>query len=311
MSTVAVMPGMMGRNTGKFAAYSNYGLNDGSPATTLHPYLNKLGGGHGLNVTGVSNASKEYGTVFWAGLPVKVTALEPWNIEFDTNYGYVEQMGSFNVMRRNNPNDVVHGSTKREGWLAKALVEYKLDWGVPGIFGWYASGDDGNVKNGSERLPSVCAYGNFTSFMGDGNLGWSPNVNFMDKSLSYAGTWGIGAQIRDVSFIEKLNHTFRVAYWGGTNSPSMVKYMKDASSWQAGYGGDGPYLTTNDGLLEFNLVNTWQAYENLSVNLELGYVANLMDKDTWKKASYNSGAGNGSFEKQDAWKAQVVFQYSF
>ena len=87
--------------------------------------------------------------------------------------------------------------------------------------------------------------------------------------------------------------------------------MKDASSWQAGYGGDGPYLTTNDGLLEFNLVNTWQAYENLSVNLELGYVANMIDKDTWKKAGYNNGAGNGSFDKQDAWKAQVVFQYSF
>lgn len=37
-----IMPGMMGRNTGKFAAFSNYGLNDGSPATTLYPYLNKL-----------------------------------------------------------------------------------------------------------------------------------------------------------------------------------------------------------------------------------------------------------------------------
>ncbi len=37
----------------------------------------------------------------------------------------------------------------------------------------------------------------------------------------------------------------------------------------------------------------------------------MIDKDTWKKAGYNNGAGNGSFDKQDAWKAQVVFQYSF
>ena len=63
--------------------------------------------------------------------------------------------------------------------------------------------------------------------------------------------------------------------------------------------------------LEFNLINTWQAYENLSVNLELGYVVNMIDKDTWKKDSYYNGGGNGSFDKQDAWKAQVVFQYSF
>ena len=32
-----------------------------------------------------------------------------------------------------------------------------------------------------------------------------------------------------------------------------------------------------------------------------------MDNDTWKKA----GSRNSSFEKQDMWKAQVVFAYSF
>ena len=299
-----VMPGMMGRNTGKFAAYSNYGLNDGSPATTLSPYLNKLGGGHGLNVTGVTNASKEYGTVFWAGLPIKVTALEPWNIEFDTNYGYVEQMGSVNVMRRNNPNDVVHGSTKREGWLAKALVEYKMDWATPGIFGWYASGDDGNVKNGSERMPSIVPTGNMTSYMGDGNMGWLRQ----DYGVDYSGTWGIGAQLKDMSFLEDLKHTFRIAYWGGTNSTSMVKYMANAYSWNDATGTQAtvPYLTTNDGLVEFNLVNSYKIYQNLEMNLELDYLVNCMDNSTWKKSQTPS-----SFSKQDMWKAQVVFAYSF
>ena len=263
------------------------------------------------NITPLTNSStsKQYGSLFWAGLPVAITMFDPLNIEFDINYGYSEAMGRYDVLKRGV--ESVRASTGRQGWLAKALVEYKLDWGVPGIFGWYASGDDGNVKNGSERMPSIAGAGNFTSFVGDGNLSWSPVANGCDWSMSYAGTWGIGAQLKDMSFIENVSHTFRLAYWGGTNATSMVKYMKDASSWQAGYGGDGPYLTTNDGLLEFNLVNTWQAYENLSVNLELGYVANMIDKDTWKKAGYNNGAGNGSFDKQDAWKAQVVFQYSF
>ena len=70
---------------------------------------------------------------------------------------------------------------------------------------------------------------------------------------------------------------------------------------------DGPYLTTNDGLLEFNLVNSWQIYENLEANLELGYIVNMMDKDTWDK-SYVS---NRNWSKQDAWKAQLIFAYSF
>ena len=68
---------------------------------------------------------------------------------------------------------------------------------------------------------------------------------------------------------------------------------------------------TNDGLLEFNLINQWQIYENLEANLELGYVVNMMDQDTWKKDGYYNGGGNGSFDKKDAWKAQLVFAYSF
>ncbi|MDY0258959.1 MAG: outer membrane homotrimeric porin [Desulfovibrio sp.] len=303
-----VMPGMLGRNANKFDGFWQNGLGDGYPAVTLYPYLNKMGGGHGLNVQKLGSTSKTYGNVFWAGIPFKITAIDPWNFELDLNYGYVEEMGRFDVLKRNDANDVVRGSSQRQGWLAKALAEYKLDWGVPGIFGWYASGDDGNVKNGSERMPSLCPYGSFTSFFGDGNMAWSPALNFMDKSLSYAGTWGIGAQIRDISFVEDLKHVVRVAYWGGTNSPSMVKYMDHANAWDSTSGlADGPYLTTNDGMLEVNLISSYKIYENLEMNVELGYVANYMDNSTWKK-SYNDFGG---YSKQDAWKAQVVFQYKF
>ena len=294
------------RDDGKTYLGDPWGTSDGNLSYTL------TGRYPGFNGTGLGGTSKAYGSMFWAGLPIAITALDPWNFELDLNYGYVEAMGRYDVMKRGNPSDIKRGSSERQGWLAKALIEYKMDWGTPGIFGWYASGDDGNVKNGSERMPSLSASGNFTSFMGDGNLAWAPNGEWYDRDLSYAGTWGIGLQLRDMSFVEDLKHTFRVAYWGGTNAPSMVKYMANASSWSDGYGtNDGPYLTTNDGLLEFNLVNSWQIYENLEANLELGYIVNMMDKDTWEKDGYYGGAGNGAFEKQDAWKAQLVFAYTF
>ena len=292
------------RNDGKTYVGDPWGTADGNLAYTL------TGAYPGFNGSTLGKTSKAYGSMFWAGLPIAITALDPWNFELDLNYGYVEGMGRFDVYKRGT--DLLHGDSQRQGWLAKALIEYKMDWGTPGIFGWYASGDDGNVKNGSERMPSVSASGNFTSFMGDGNLAWAPNGEWYDRDLSYAGTWGIGLQLKDMSFVEDLKHTFRVAYWGGTNAPSMVKYMASASSWSDGYGtNDGPYLTTNDGLLEFNLVNSWQIYENLEANLELGYIVNMMDKDTWEKDGYYGGAGNGAFEKQDAWKAQLVFAYTF
>ena len=294
------MYGMQGKNT-RFNE-GEVETADGALSVTLPGYLPGMNFGPG----GLGKTSKAYGSMFWAGLPVAITAFDPLNIEFDINYGYVEAMGRYDVLKRGV--ESVLGSSKREGWLVKALVEYKMDWGTPGIFGWYASGDDGNVKNGSERLPSIAGAGNFTSFMGDGNLAWGTGYNFYDNNLTYAGTWGVGLQIADVSFVEDLKHTFRVAYWGGTNSPSMVKYMGSGVAWDdTTEAQDGPYLTTNDGLLEFNLVNSWQIYENLEANLELGYIINMMDKDTWDK-SYVS---NRNWSKQDAWKAQLIFAYTF
>ena len=294
------MYGLQGKNT----RFNEGGVEtaDGALNVTLPGYYPGMNFGPG----GLGHTGKSYGSMFWAGLPVAITAFDPLNIEFDINYGYVEAMGRYDVLKRGV--ESVLGNSKREGWLVKALVEYKMDWGTPGIFGWYASGDDGNVKNGSERLPSIAGSGNFTSFMGDGNLAWGTGYNFYDNNLTYAGTWGVGLQIADVSFVEDLKHTFRVAYWGGTNSPSMVKYMGSAVAWDDTTAvQDGPYLTTNDGLLEFNLVNSWQIYENLEANLELGYIINMMDRDTWDK-SYVS---DRNWSKQDAWKAQLIFASSF
>ena len=294
-----VMYGIQGRN----ARYNLHGWDqaDGDFAQTLgNTYA-------GFNWDGrFGSTSKGYGSMFWAGLPIKVTALDPWNIEFDVNYGYVEKMGRINVLN-GETGRTVRASTGREGWAVKALVEYKMDWGTPGIFGWYASGDDGNIKNGSERLPSLNGNAGFTSFMGTADADWSGRGNLYEKTLTIDGTWGIGVQVADMSFVENLNHTFRVAYWGGTNSPSMVKYMNSSYAWNSGaYNQDGPYLTTNDGLLEFNLVNSYQIYENLEANLELGYIVNMVDDDTWKR-SYRTD----SYKKQDAWKAQLIFAYSF
>ena len=288
------MYGMQGKNT-RFNE-GRVGTADGALDVTLPGYLPDM------NEFALGKTGKAYGSMFWAGLPVAITAFDPLNIEFDINYGYVEAMGRYDVLKRGT--DLVRGNSKREGWLVKALVEYKLDWGTPGIFGWYSSGDDGNVKNGSERMPTMSGCANFMSFMGDGNYGWG-DPRLYDRNLTYAGTWGVGLRIHDMSFVEDLKHSFRVAYWGGTNSPAMAKYVKDAYGWDNGTP-EGPYLTTNDGLLEFNLVNSYQIYENLEANLELSYIVNMVDDDTWKR-SYR----NDSYKKQDAWKAQLIIAYTF
>ncbi|MBQ4567622.1 MAG: outer membrane homotrimeric porin [Desulfovibrio sp.] len=297
-ATPWVMYGIRGKNS--FNGYgSAWSTEDGNFTYSFLPYpaaASFEGNRYGTD--------KVWGNMFWLGLPVAITMFDPLNIEFDINYGYSEKMGryanedAYGVARR--------GSTQRQGWLAKALVEYKMDWGVPGIFGWYASGDDKNIKNGSERMPSVNPMNEMTSFMGDSNYGWI----MQDLGLDYSGTWGIGAQVRDMSFVEDLSHTLRVAYWGGTNAPGMAKYMANdentgSRAWANNWGkGTSPYLTTKDGLLEINFINNYKMYENFDINFEASYIANFMNHNTWDKAG-------GSFSKQDVWKAEVIFAYSF
>lgn len=256
----------------------------------------------------INRSRRPYDTVFFAGLPMAFTGLDPWNFELDINYGYSQGIGSAEAF------DSKHkiarrADSRREGWLAKALVEYKMDWGTPGLFGWYGSGDDGDVKNGSERMPTLSPSGNFTSFMGDGpERGWSisgANTGY-DLMLTYAGTWGLGAQLKDMSFLEGLSHTFRAAYWRGSNSPSMARYYDVAAASEHRGTTSGFYLTTNDYLLEFNLDSTYQIYDNLTATLELGYIVNGIDKGTW-----NPDWRNDSLSKSDAYKAALIFNYSF
>ncbi|MBQ7456452.1 MAG: outer membrane homotrimeric porin [Desulfovibrio sp.] len=324
-----VLYGMLGRNAlktgdGRKAVWDENGNvrfeNQRNRLTTAdgHLWSSLLANPGNRWQLGDFGSDRAYSSMFFAGLPIKVTAWDPLNIEFDVNYGYVEGFGKTTVnnykFRDANGNPLTkRAETKREGWLIKALVEYKMDWGVPGIFGWYASGDDGDVKNGSERMPSLKSNGRFTSFMGAAGTDWygTSKGSFNEKHTNYAGTWGIGLQVRDMSFLEDLKHTFRVALWGGTNDPSMVKYFESAKDWNIeGDGYEGPYLTTNDNLIEFNLDNTYKIYENLAVNLDFGYIVNCMDQGTWKHSRSWAG-GRDNFSQRDAWKVQMTFNYTF
>ncbi len=265
------------------------------------------------NVNQQRGASPAYGSLFWFGLPVKYSP-DPWNFEFEFDYGYAESMGRYSVEKSwyGTPYATQRVRTQREGWLAKALVEYKLDWMTSGIFGWYATGDDGNLKNGSRRIPFFYAETRLTSILGDDTCLYG-GIGGNDRSLSFDGTWGLGLRFKDISFIPRVKHLLRATYIQGTNSPDMVKYAAYLSrgvydpslAWQGVSGTLDYYLTTRDHLLEFNFHNVVDIYENLKMGVEFSYVVNGLDKSLWKQA------GNTTFSKSDMWVADVVFNYSF
>lgn len=243
-----------------------------------------------------------YGNAFWAGITGEVTYWDPFRIAWDVNYGSV----SYEDEKMN-----------REGWLASLLLEYKLDWGTPGLYGWYGSGDDNNPKNGSERMPVVSANGNndFSNFAFNGNP-YIAREGILGSTM--VGTWGIGARLKDVSFLEDLKHTLRVNFMGGTNAPKMAKYVSHNSfkdpATVARYGTsyDPLYLTTEDYALEVGLTNTYKMYDNFTVMLDAAYIALWLDdsRSTWGKDAMKGFNGNkgGTY---DAWNVNLSFVYSF
>ena len=80
-----------------------------------------------------------------------------------------------------------------------------------------------------------------------------------------------------------------VKRWGG-GSDDIVPHT----------GGETIYLTTKDHAWEVNFDHQYEIYENLTAVLELGYINLHLDSDTWT-----------DHKTDDAWKAQVMFQYHF
>ena len=245
-----------------------------------------------------------YGNAFWAGVTGEVTYWDPFRIAWDVNYG----SASYEDQKMN-----------REGWLASLLLEYKLDWGTPGLYGWYSTGDDNNPRNGSERMPVVSANGNnqFSNFAFNGNP-YIAREGILGSTM--VGTWGIGARLKDVSFLEDLKHTLRVNFMGGTNAPKMAKYVGGYAPFEkrgvqavagGGFSYDPMYLTTEDYALEIGLTNTYKMYDNFTVMLDAAYVALWLDDSTstWGKNPGRSALGGDGV--YDAWNVNLSFVYSF
>lgn len=246
----------------------------------------------------------DYGNAWWAGLTGEVTAFEPWRFAWDFNYGsFRRDLDEWN----------------REGWLASALLEYKLDWGIPGIHGWYASGDDDDPSNGSERLPYTdLDEGGGMSFDRFAFGGGRPNT-FRDARIAHsmAGTWGVGIYLKDMSFWEDFKHTLTVNYMGGTNQPGLIKKLHQITGeWLAPnnpngttIGMEGLYMTTLDTALSVTIQNEWKMYENFTISLGAGYIHPMLDQSNsvWGHSRMN-GRSDSVY---DAWNIDCNFMYSF
>ena len=248
---------------------------------------NKNGVAEGLLPAGgadlVKGSNDEHGNAWWAGITGELTMFDPFRVAADFAYGSVD-MG-----------EVAGFDLKRAGWYAALSADYKLDYMTPGLTGWYASGDDDNAMDGSERMPVIDSDVALTSYGFDGG---TYNRSGVFNGTSLAGTWGILAELKDISFIEDLTHVVRFGYIQGTNHTSMV-----TGGWVGGMTdvGNDLYLTTKDGMWEVNIDSQYQIYKDLSLCVELGYINLDYDESIWGNDTYN----------ENNFKAAMSLNYKF
>lgn len=245
-----------------------------------------------------------YANVWWAGAVGELTMWDPLRIAWEFTYGSSSWA-----------NDE---ALDRKGWMGALLFEYKTKWAIPGIYGWYASGDDDDLSNGSERMPYLV---NDFGVSGFSDSFAGPDINGMERDRVIAntliGTWGVGARLKNMSFVKDLRHTLHVSLWGGTNSSGILEkihartgsWMRINTNGTPPMGRDNIYLTDKDYALEMGIVNEYKIYENLSFNLEFGYVHLMMDRSdsVWGLAQ----TGGGQKGLRDAWNVSGLLSYTF
>ncbi len=242
----------------------------------------------------------EYATAWWAGVTADITAFDPFRIAVDVMGGGV----SWDNSRMN-----------RAGWMAALLMEYKTDFGIPGLVAWYASGDDDDLGNGSERMPYLSVSNgdnDFSTYAFDGGK-YIAREGAIGSSM--AGTWGVGLRIKDVSFVENLKHALRVNLIGGTNDPGVLKKLYREGVTPAvntrSYGVENLYMTQGDTALELALSNEYKMYENFTIALDASYIAMWMSNDKYGGVKKQLSGVSTKHDVRDAWNIAVSFAYEF
>lgn len=192
-------------------------------------------------------------------------------------------------------------SPRARGYYFALAVDYALDWGKPGLFAIYSSGDDaedGKDALKSGRLPGL-GYDDKVSATRMAMAGSMTLSNDAYVTISGLGMWLVGAQVADLSFAENMTHVARLAYLRGTNHiDSNFLYGTRGGK---NYGAMIP-LAHEDQAWEVGFDTYWKMRQNLTVGLELGYM--YLDATSRDKR-------DDLYNKDSIFSGNLIFRYGF
>lgn len=238
-------------------------------------------------------------SAWFVGSALKVSVWDPWTVKADFMYGKL---------------DGNKGAPTTGGWFADAALSYKLDWGVPTLFGWYSTGDKaGKDKNDAHggRMPTLGLDNGFNI----SNFGFADGYALGGDQAAFTtgvGLWGIGVELTKIRIWEKLSHEVRFIYARGTNNSESARYrMRESGNDFNGVDFHGFYLTHHDKYYEINFNHFYDIYENLEMSLELGLIHLDLDEKVWGNSITTN---RGSYKLSDTttgYQAMVSWKFKF
>jgi len=226
---------------------------------------------------------------WWAGSAFEVTALDPIKFYADVIYG----AGAESDRKK----------SRRQGWFLDAGVEY-TGWDVltPQAFGWWSTGEDGSTLNGSERMPMIRPnWGPGNSFLFDDSqeLGKDSNMG-----MSPVGSWGFGASLDNISFMQKLTQRLTFLYVHGNNSARAIRNLNTLM-------GSNPYfqmgrdLTVDEHVFGVNFDSKYMILDNLAAVVETGWAHGDFQQSVWGHRLVSQS------KEGDTWKVSFGLSYKF
>ena len=244
---------------------------DGVSAAVYGAYATIDGAGAGPSALANNIAGYGEGKAWWAGFTSTFTMFDPFTFKLSAAYGSFESDTT--------------SKDDQDGWNVQAKASYKTAFGTPVLGAFYFSGDDKGEDYGI--MPSLGGYFTPTLTYHDASNGLVGGV----CAFMPAGNWGVQAGIEDVSFLQGLSHNFHVTYMQGTNDKDSARITDN----------NDIYLTEDDSLVSFDLLNKYEIYKNLNVYLEASYIISDFDKADSKTKTLS----------EDDWRAELIFVYDF
>ncbi|MFP5239129.1 MAG: outer membrane homotrimeric porin [Acidobacteriota bacterium] len=191
---------------------------------------------------------------------------------------------------------------RRRGVFMDAAASYDaLGFMTPRLFGWWASGEDGDVRGGSERMPALVRTWN----AGASYLFSTGQVFDNTTSINACpiGAWGLGASLDAVSILPELSSRLTAVYARGTNAPKALRRAVELTG-ENGMAQIGRHLSVNEYLIGLNFDHAWTVCAGLKIVVETGWAhAGGLQRSIWGTRFVNAA--------RDSWKAAWGLLYTF